>query len=209
MMEFVNDSKVFSKRFEEIKSFIDVERKLPHNLFSNFKEKYYCVFEFDYIFFEQFEKGFTQFISLSKVKGLSILVSDPDPIEVYLKLFNLYPLAIFDHDLQIKDYNDFFLKKFEPSSFDNNVLMSNDICFLPKSKEWAMFCSRGFEVAIFCATTKEIKNQLITSLGFDITLDFSMAYEVGFVKRTLDLTEKVKEKYDLLVKNYIGNDEGE
>jgi len=108
MMEFVNDSKVFSKRFEEIKSFIDVERKLPHNLFSNFKEKYYCVFEFDYIFFEQFEKGFTQFISLSKVKGLSILVSDPDPIEVYLKLFNLYPLAIFDHDLQIKDYNDFF-----------------------------------------------------------------------------------------------------
>ena len=208
-MEFVNDSKVFSKRFEEIKSFIDVERKLPHNLFSNFKEKYYCVFEFDYIFFEQFEKGFTQFISLSKVKGLSILVSDPDPIEVYFKLFNLYPLAIFDHDLQIKDYNDFFLKKFEPSSFDNNVLMSNDICFLPKSKEWAMFCSRGFEVAIFCATTKEIKNQLITSLGFDITLDFSMAYEVGFVKRTLDLTEKVKEKYDLLVKNYIGNDEGE
>ena len=41
MMEFVNDSKVFSKRFEEIKSFIDVERKLPHNLFSNFKEKYF------------------------------------------------------------------------------------------------------------------------------------------------------------------------
>lgn len=209
MMEFVVDSKVFSKRFDEIKNFINLEMKLPYNLFSNFKEKYYCVFEFDYIFFEQFEKGFTQFIRLSEIKGLSILISDPDPVEVYFKLFNLYPLAIFESDLQVKDFNDFFIKKFEPSSFDNNVSISNDICFLPKSKEWAMFCSRDFEVAIFCATTKEIKNQLITSLGFDITLDFSMAYEVRFIIRTLDLTDDGKEMYDLLAKNYKGDDEGE
>lgn len=156
--------KFFSKKTEYkfinslISEIIINEKSLPDNVFKSRFNKF-ALIDFDWIFSDGFFKNIKNLQSVSGDNSFYFAVLDPEPDSYYFKHFKKYNIVEFNDDDGENDY--FNALNSDPGDSPADALSCNSskIILCSKSKDWAFYCDRYFELCICAFSKKKVEEE--------------------------------------------------
>lgn len=166
--------------------------------------KYFLGFEFDYIFNESFFEGLKEFSKASGNESIVFYTIKPSPLDYFFRHFNKFNLFEISNTASDSELNEILTKDPGGSPADSLFTNSNEITWFSESEDWAILCSRDWELGIVGFTNHLIKNLFTQSYTNDGQSMFTtIEKQIIALEQIKSFNQQMIKRHRILLKNYI------
>ncbi|WP_294273471.1 hypothetical protein [uncultured Chryseobacterium sp.] len=196
MINFVKTKKEFEIYQSNLLNIFDIHKSFEENGFQD-SFRYFISFEFDYMFHESFFENIKSFVESLHDRDLILYVIQPSP-ESFYQDFGKYNIL----KVGIQDTDEDLTKVLMDPSVDEIAIHSDEIVWFSPSKNWAIYGSRDWEIALIGFTDLETKELFIKSFRKNIDMFTTINEQVEILDHMLKFDNDVKKQYSALALNY-------
>ena len=198
--EFISDKKTFDGLTSEIYTIIEKDVGLPAMLFKD-EIGDYLAFEFEQIFGKCFFSGIVNYSIKTNNHSIVFYILEPSPNDYFFKHFAKYSVFKIDNSTSYEEFEDILSNDPGESKADAIVYNSDVILVMPESRDWIVYGSRNWEIAIIGFRNSKTKNAFSDCFNVCDILE-SVEARVNTIKEQIDQNQEVADFFESLLNTY-------
>lgn len=154
----------YQAHLERVDGLIKREANLPEQVF---KEQFnsFLFIDFDKLFTEQFHEGLCRWQRERDAWHHYLMVLSPDPMEFYFGRYLYYPILKVETGCSYEDFANGVIAYAGEESKGAICYRSELLLFYDESAKWAIYCDKGYELAIAAFSSAGEKEAFAAAMG--------------------------------------------